>query len=154
MRYGLWEASSTCPAKINPSPPTPLGKWAISRQLNLHQVLKSVKDLFYGLGLYTLSWLSQGFVNGLPIQSVKSNLLVDYHTPPWLDLIKVLFTPKTVLQSIRLSYTCQLFLIHRHDIFYPESVRIFWRSPIISEDLRKCSKDFRRHSEDAAKSSV
>ena len=38
-----------------PPPPTPLGKGAISRQLNLHQVLKSVKDLFYGLGLYTFS---------------------------------------------------------------------------------------------------
>ena len=47
-------------------------------------------------------------------------------------------------QNVNEEYTCQLFVISRRDSFYPESVKIFRRGPIISEDVPrfpKISKD-------------
>ena len=41
-------------------------------------------------------------------------------------------------------YTCQLFLIYKRDILYFKGARIFKSGPIISEEVRRYSEDFRR----------
>ena len=46
--------------------------------------------------------------------------------------------------STRTFYTCQPFYIYRRDIFYLKSAKIFHRAPIISEDVRRRSEDFRK----------
>ena len=62
--------------------------------------------------------------------------------------ITTIFSVKIILWTTKKKvghgqYTYQPFYIYRRDIFYHKSTKIFRRGPIISEDARRRSEDFR-----------
>ena len=52
--------------------------------------------------------------------------------------------PWRQIKLLKAFYTCQPFYIYRRDIFYLKSAKIFRKGPIIPEDVRRRSEDFRR----------
>ena len=52
--------------------------------------------------------------------------------------------PWRQIKLLKAFYTRQPFYIYRRDIFYLKSAKIFRKGPIIPEDVRRRSKDFRR----------
>ena len=57
---------------------------------------------------------------------------------------KITFQTNMVEKQIMSLYTCQPFYIYRREIFYLKSAKIFRRGPIICQDVRRRSEDFRR----------
>ena len=53
-------------------------------------------------------------------------------------------SPPSYIPRTDLQYPCQPFYIYRRDIFYLKSAKIFRKGPIIPEDVRRRSEDFRR----------
>ena len=52
--------------------------------------------------------------------------------------------PCRQIKLLKAFYTRQPFYIYRRDIFYLKSAKIFRKGPIIPEDVRRRSEDFRR----------
>ena len=52
--------------------------------------------------------------------------------------------PWRQIKLLKAFYTRQPFYIYRRDIFYLKSAKIFRKGPIIPEDVRRRSEDFRR----------
>ena len=52
--------------------------------------------------------------------------------------------PWRQIKLLKAFYTRQPFYIYRRDIFYLKSAKIFRKGPIIPEDVRRRSKDFRK----------
>ena len=52
--------------------------------------------------------------------------------------------PWRQIKLLKAFYTRQPFYIYRRDIFYLKSAKIFHKGPIIPEDVRRRSEDFRR----------